>query len=138
MVARFDGGILHRNGRTLARTVVGNYAGGGFDLRLSTEATDGVRLPAGMAGMGNRLSEIREWLARHPEATATRPPERIGGRRRWLNWEEIRRPVWERVEALVVRRRDANGRKIRVEVAPSFVRKNPHYIPLAGPVGPLP
>ena len=140
MVARFEGGVLYSGNRVVARTVVQNYAGGGFDLRLSTEAAGGIPLPSGMAGMGNRLPEIRDWIVRHPEALAVRRPSgRVGGDPRWACWQWPHRPVAERVPALVVRERDpATGKKVLVEVNPSYVRMNPYYVPLAGPVGPLP
>ncbi len=136
MVAQFDGGVLYSGDRVIARTEISNYGSGGFDLRLSTVAF--VPLPSGMAGMGNCLPEIQTWLARHPEALAPRPPRRIGGDPRWASWQRPHRPVAERIPALTVRRRDSNGNEIWVQAAPSYVRRNPYYIPLAGPMGRLP
>ena len=138
MVAQFDGGVLYLGDRVIARTEVSNYGSGGFDLRLSTVAF--VPIPSGMAGMCNCLPEIRDWLARHPEALAVRHPSgRVGGDPRWACWQRPHRPVAERVPALRVRERDpVTDNTYWKVITPSFVRRNPYYIPLAGPVGPLP
>lgn len=129
MVARFDGGVAMVGNMVVARVVVRNFAGGGFDLRPVVEP-GAARLPLNVRGS---LEEAAQWVARHPEALACRPIGR-GLPAILSTW-----PFVERVEALAVRDRDpVTGAKVQRVVRPAGFRRHPYYRSLSGPVGRLP
>lgn len=113
----------------VARVVVRNFAGGGFDLRPVVEP-GAARLPLSVRGS---LEDVAQWVERHPEAMRLRP---IG---RGLPSPLSTWPFVERVEALAVRDRDpVTEARIQRIIRPAGFRRHPYYRRVAGPKGVLP